>query len=102
MKDIIKTVLVTIIGAVIFLSLFFYMFIGAVIQTSERLCPMTKRYGVVIEQTYEGWSEYNDYYIIEFENGDLHEIEADDLWPGDEVTVYFDHNEPVRTLYGRR
>lgn len=39
MKDIIKTVLVTIIGAVIFLSLFFYMFIGAVIQTSERLCP---------------------------------------------------------------
>ena len=39
MKDIIKTILVTIIGAVIFLSLFFYMFIGAVIQTSERLSP---------------------------------------------------------------
>lgn len=62
----------------------------------------TIRYGTVIEQTYEGWSEENDYYIIEFENGDLHEIEADDLQPGDDVTVYFWEGRPIRMMYGIR
>lgn len=60
------------------------------------------RYGTVIEQTYEGWAEENDYYIIEFENGDLHEIESDDLQPGDEVTVYFWEGRPIRMYYGWR
>lgn len=60
------------------------------------------RYGVVIEQTYEGYSEENDYYIIQFENGDLHEIESDDLQVGDEVTVYFWEGRPIRMYYGIR
>lgn len=60
------------------------------------------RYGTVIEQTYEGYSEENDYYIIEFENGDLHEIESDDLQVGDEVTVYFWEDRPIRMYYGIR
>ena len=62
----------------------------------------TIRYGVVIEETYEGYSEENDYYIIQFENGDLHEIESDDLQVGDEVTVYFWEDRPVRLYYGIR
>ena len=98
----ITELLMIIIAMLITMALLLGMFIGAVLQESEKLCPLSKRYGTVIEQTYEGWEEYNDYYIIEFENGDTHEIEADDLWPGDEVTVYFDGGEPVRTLYGRR
>lgn len=60
------------------------------------------RYGTVIEQTYEGYSEENDYYIIQFENGDLHEIESDDLQVGDEVTVYFWEGRPIRMYYGIR
>lgn len=60
------------------------------------------RYGTVIEETYEGYSEENDYYIVEFENGDLHEIESDDLQPGDEVTVYFFEDRPIRMYYGWR
>ena len=60
------------------------------------------RYGTVIEQTYEGWSEENDYYIVQFENGDLHEIESDDLQPGDKVTVYFYEGRPIRMMYGWR
>lgn len=62
----------------------------------------TIRYGTVIEQTYEGYSEENDYYIIQFENGDLHEIESDDLQVGDEVTVYFWEGRPIRMYYGIR
>ena len=63
----------------------------------------TIRHGTVIEKTYEGCQDdNNDYYIIEFENGDLHEVEADDLWTGDEVTVYFYRDEPIRTMYGWR
>lgn len=98
----IKNLLLILMGMVIMLSLFFFTFIFAVIQASEKYDPITKRYGTVIEQTYEGWTEENDYYIIRFEDGAEHEIEADDLCIGDDVTVYFDHNEPIRTLYGRR
>ena len=60
------------------------------------------RYGTIIEQTYEGYSEENDYYIVQFENGDLHEIESDDLTPGDPVTVYFFEDRPIRMMYGIR
>lgn len=98
----IKNLLLILMGMVIMLSLFFFTFFMAVIQESEKYDPITKRYGIVIEQTYEGWAEENDYYIIRFEDGNEHEIEADDLRIGDDVTVYFDHNEPIRTLYGRR
>jgi hypothetical protein len=59
-------------------------------------------YGTVIEQTYEGYAEWNDYYIVLLDDGNIHEIEADDLDLDDRVTVYFFMDEPVRTLYGER
>ena len=62
----------------------------------------TPVHGYVTEQTYEGcYENQNDYYIVNLD-GELHEIEADDLQVGDEVTVYFFLDEPVRTLYGWR
>ena len=62
----------------------------------------TPVHGYVIEQTYEGCNEdLNDYYIVNLD-GELHEVEADDLRVGDEVTVYFFLDEPVWTLYGWR
>lgn len=66
------------------------------------LALLPHQYGTVIEQTYEGYSEYNDYYIVELDDGNIHEIEADDLAVDDRVTVYFFMDEPVRTLYGER
>ena len=62
----------------------------------------TPVHGYVTEQTYEGCNEdLNDYYIVNLD-GELHEVEADDLRVGDEVTVYFFLDEPVWTLYGWR
>ena len=62
----------------------------------------TPVHGYVTEQTYEGcYTNQNDYYIVNLD-GELHEVEADDLRVGDEVTVYFFLDEPVRTLYGWR
>jgi len=62
----------------------------------------TPVHGYVTEQTYEGcYENQNDYYIVNLD-GELHEVEADDLQVGDEVTVYFFLDEPVRTLYGWR
>ena len=61
----------------------------------------TPVHAVVVEQTYEGYSEHNDYYIVDT-GTDYYEIEADDLEVGDEVTVYFIGNYAVRTLYGWR
>jgi intein/homing endonuclease len=62
----------------------------------------TPVHGYVTEQTYEGcYENQNDYYIVNLD-GELHEVEADDLRVGDEVTVYFFLDEPVRTLYGWR
>ena len=59
------------------------------------------RYGVVIEKTYEGYDDQNnDYYIVEFTNGDLHEVESEDLIFGDKVTVYFYGDHAVRTYSG--
>ncbi len=57
------------------------------------------QYGTVTGQTYEGWSEENDRYIITLESGEVYELEADDLNDGDRVTVYFLFGEPVRVLY---
>ena len=57
------------------------------------------RYGYVTEKTSEGGSEYNDYYIVNLD-GDLYEVEADDLEVNDEVTCYFFGEETVLTVYG--
>ena len=60
---------------------------------------LTAKYGYVTEQTYEGYSEYNDYYVVNID-GDFYEVEADDLEVGDKVTCYFINDEEiVRTLY---
>lgn len=56
------------------------------------------RYGYVAEKTLEGGSEYNDYYIVNLD-GDLYEVEADDLEVNDRVTCYFIGDETVLTVY---
>lgn len=66
------------------------------------LSLLPHQYGTVIEETYEGYALSNDYYIIELDDGNIHEIEGDDLDLDDRVTVYFFMDEPVRTLYGER
>lgn len=63
---------------------------------------VTVQHGTVAEQTYEGYAESNDYYIVVLDDGNIHEIEADDLDVEDRVTVFFYEGEPVRTLYGER
>lgn len=60
---------------------------------------LTERHGYVVEQTYEGYSESNDYYVVDID-GELYEVEADDLEEGDRVTCYFiSDEEVVRTVY---
>ena len=61
-----------------------------------------KQYGKVIEKTFEGYALENDYYLIEFTDGNIHEIECDDLENGDTVTVWFLGDFPVRTMYDKR
>ena len=63
---------------------------------------VTAQHGTVVEQTVEGYAESNDYYIVVLDDGNIHEIEADDLDVEDRVTVFFYEGEPVRTLYGER
>lgn len=58
----------------------------------------TTHYGYVVEKTYEGGSEYNDYYIVNLD-GDLYEVEADDLEVNDRITCYFIGDETVLTVY---
>ena len=55
--------------------------------------------GTVIEQSYEGGTQYNDYYVIEYDNGQIHEIEADDLEVGDHVITIFSGQLPLGTKY---
>lgn len=62
----------------------------------------TIRHGTIIEQTYEGYSDEWDRYLIQFENGDIHEIISDDLIVGDEATTFFYNGRAVTTLYGWR
>lgn len=59
------------------------------------------KHGYVIAQTYEGYNEYNDYYLVNID-GEIYEVEADDLDVNDNVTVYFIGNYTVQTLYGYR
>ena len=74
---------------------YFVMELGDLMACEE----LTAKHGYVVEQTYEGYSEYNDYYIVNID-GELYEVEADDLNVGDKVTCYFvNEEEVVRTLY---
>ena len=62
-----------------------------------------KQYGTVIEQTYEGCYEgCDDDYIVELANGTLIDIVADDLQPGDPVTIYWKDGAIIHTLYDYR
>jgi len=62
----------------------------------------TIRHGTIIEQLYEGYADEWDRYLIQFENGDIHEIISDDLIVGDEATTFFYNDRAVTTLYGWR
>lgn len=61
-----------------------------------------KRYGIVKEQTFEGYSLENDSYIIQFEDGSEKELSGDDLEKSDTVTVWFLGDIPVRMMYDKR
>ena len=62
----------------------------------------TIRHGIIIEQLYEGYADEWDRYLIQFENGDIHEIISDDFQPGDEATTFFYNDRAVTTQYGWR
>ena len=60
-------------------------------------------YGIVTDKLTEGCEQdMDDTYTVSLLNGTLIDIVADDLLPGDEVTVYFNDGEIVRVLYGKR
>ena len=60
----------------------------------------SKAYGTVTEKTSEGGHQYNDYYLVNI-SGELYETEADDLEPGDPVTIYILHTGfIISTRYG--
>lgn len=61
-----------------------------------------KRYGIVKEEIFEGYTAENDVYIIQFENGSEKQITGDDLNINDAVTVWFLYDVPVRMMYGKR
>ncbi len=63
---------------------------------------VTTQHGTVVEQTVEGYAVAEDYYIVTLDDGNVHEVESDDLDTGDRVTVFFYEGEPLRTLYGER
>ena len=89
-----KNIIYGIIGGLFGASFIICLFVMAVMrQTSYTM------HGIVTEQIYEGWSEYNDYYLIEYEDGNIHEIIADDLNVGDEVVTWFHGEEAYRTQY---
>lgn len=60
-------------------------------------------YGIVTDKLTEGCEQdMDDTYTVTLLNGTLIDIVADDLLPGDEVTVYYYDGEIVRVLYGLR
>ena len=65
----------------------------------DQLIPV---WGVVISKDYEGGADENDNYTIECCGQVYNGIIADDLDEGEEVTVYFAENQPVRVLAGWR
>ena len=90
MKNIIYGAIGGLLGAAIMIS----VFILAVMKNTAYTM-----HGVVTEQIYEGWADYNDYYLIEYEDGNIHEIIADDLNVGDEVVTWFRGDTAYRTQY---
>lgn len=65
----------------------------------DQLIPV---WGIVVSKDFEGYSEYDDNYTIECCGQVYNGILADDLDEGEEVTVYFADNQPVRVLAGWR
>lgn len=63
---------------------------------------VTTQHGTVVEQTVEGYAIAEDYYIVVLDDGNVHEVESDDLDTGDRITVFFYEGEPLRTLYEER
>ena len=63
---------------------------------------VTAQHGTVVEQTVEGYTVAEDYYIVVLDDGNAHEVESDDLDTGDRVTVFFYEGEPLHTVYGER
>jgi len=60
-------------------------------------------HGIVTDKLTEGCEQdLDDTYTVTLLNGTLIDIVADDLLPGDDVTVYFNDGEIVRVLYGKR
>ena len=57
----------------------------------------TPNHGVIVEQTFEGYSEYEDYYIVEIDSN-YWEIESNELNVGDQVTVYFINDYPIQMI----
>ena len=84
------------------LSIMLFDFNGYVLMhiDEEISCPpISTKYGIVIEQIYEGYSEENDLYLVEYSNGDIYEIESDDLNEGNVVLSMFFYDMEIRTIY---
>lgn len=95
LAKIIATIIMAIVSACTPQKDYFNMELNELMACEE----LTAKHGYVVEQTYEGYSEYNDYYIVNID-GELYEVESDDLNVGDRVTCYFvNEEEVVRTLY---
>ena len=69
---------------------------------ADRIQYQKTIYGTVTEKVTEGCPDRDDEYIVNLWTGTLIDITADDLNPGDDVTVYYLDGEIVRTLYGVR
>lgn len=61
---------------------------------------VTAQHDTVAEQTVEGYTVAEDYYIVVLDNGNTYEVKSDDLNTSDRVTVFFYEGEPLRTVYG--
>ena len=59
-------------------------------------------HGTVTDKISEGCPEEDDEYIAVLWNGTRISFTADDLLPGDDVTVFYLDGEIVRILYGIR
>jgi len=77
----------------------YYTMTAEELQSEVEADELELTHGYVVEKSSEGGSVYDDYYIVNI-NGELYEVEADDLNTGDVVTVYFKGSETVRTLQG--
>lgn len=60
------------------------------------------QHATVIGQTYEGYADYNDMYLVETINGQVYEVIADDLEAGDPVTLFMVGDFIIETMYDWR